>query len=94
MGVAQNALLGAGASVAVAASKFATNMKSMISEANDANKGKMMAQRAKQNAKQAVANKKEQQAEIKNTLKKVEAANKGQNKDIKTQVLAKELMRM
>ena len=35
MGVAQNALLGAGSAIGVAASKFATNMKSAIGEAKD-----------------------------------------------------------
>lgn len=54
MGVAQNALLGAGAAVSVAASKLTTGMKelksSQISEANDADKNEMMAQRAQMNA--------------------------------------------
>ena len=35
MGVAQNALLGAGSAIGVAASKFVTNMKSAIAEAKD-----------------------------------------------------------
>ena len=49
MGVAQNALLGAGAAVGVAANKLATGM-SQISEANDADKNEMMAEKAKLNA--------------------------------------------
>lgn len=70
----------------VAANKVA----GAISEANDANKAKQMSTKAKQNSKQAIANKKEQMA---NTLKKVEAVSQGQNQDLKTKTLTKELMR-
>ena len=49
MGVAQNSLLGAGAAVGVAANKLAVGL-GQISEANDADKNEMMAQRAKMNA--------------------------------------------
>lgn len=49
MGVAQNALLGAGAAVGVAANKLAVGI-GQISEANDAEKNEMMAQKAKMNA--------------------------------------------
>lgn len=51
MGVAQNALLGAGAAIGVAANKLATGL-GQISEANDAEKNEMMAQKAKMNAEQ------------------------------------------
>lgn len=48
MGIAQNALLGAGAAVGVAANKFATGMQG-ISAANDGQKAKMMRKKARQN---------------------------------------------
>ncbi len=49
MGVAQNSLLGAGAAIGVAANKLAVGI-GQISEANDADKNEMMAQKAKMNA--------------------------------------------
>lgn len=49
MGVAQNVLLGAGASVGVAANKLAVGI-GQISEANDADKNELMAEKAKLNA--------------------------------------------
>ena len=93
MGVAQNALLGAGSAIGVAASKFATNLKSAISEANDAKKSKMAAQRAKQNKEEAIKQKKVQKQKTRDTLKKLEGVSKGVNKDVKTNVLSNELLR-
>ena len=89
MGVGMNSALALVGTAGVAANKVA----GAISEANDANKAKQMAQKARKNSKQAVANKKEEKEQINNTLKKVDAAVAGQNKDIKTNILAKELMR-
>ena len=93
MGVGQSAALALVGTAGVGANKLATSISGLISEANDAKKSKMMAQKAKQNKEQAINNRKEQLAGTKNTLKKVEAANQGMNKDIKTNILAKELMR-
>lgn len=83
---AQSSMLALVGAAGVTASKMAQG----ISESNDGGKSKQMAQKARQNRDQMLEARKEQR----DTLKKVEAASKGQNKDIKTQVLAKELMRM
>ena len=50
MGVAQNALLGAGAAIGVSANKLATGLQGMTSESVDAEKNEMMAEKAKMNA--------------------------------------------
>lgn len=90
MGVAQNALLGAAGSVGVAASKFTTGLKSMISEANDAKKAKAAKDRAKENKEAAIKNKKEQRAQQAQILKKkeeeVKSVLQGSNTDTKTRV--------
>lgn len=94
MGVGQNAALALVGAAGVGANKLATSISGLISESNDAKKSKMMAQKAKQNKEQAIKNRKEQMAGTKITLKKVEAVGQDMNKDIKTNIVAKELMRM
>lgn len=94
MGVGQNAALALVGTAGVGANKLATSIGGLISEANDAKKSKMMAQKAKQNKEQAIKNRKEQMEGTRSTLKKVEAASQDMNKDIKTNIMAKELMRM
>lgn len=90
MGVAQNALLGAGAAIGVSANKLATGLKSMISEANDAKKAKAAKERAKQNKEMAIKNRKEQKANQAQILKKkeeeVSSVLQGNNTDPKTRV--------
>jgi molybdopterin-biosynthesis enzyme MoeA-like protein len=90
MGVAQNALLGAGAAIGVSASKLATGLKSMISEANDAEKAKAAKDRAKKNKEAAIKNRKEQKAQQDQVLKKkekeVKSVLQGSNTDTKTRV--------
>jgi hypothetical protein len=89
MGVAQNALLGAAGSIGVAASKFTTSLKSMISEANDAKKAKAAKDRAKENKEAAIKNRKEQKANTAQVLKKKEEVSsvlQGNNTDTKTRV--------
>ena len=93
MGVGMNSALALVGTAGVAANKIAGAVDGLISEANDANKSKQMAQKARNNSKQAVANKKEQKEQTKNTLKKMEGVQKGVNKDPKTVVQTKELMR-
>ena len=90
MGVAQNALLGAGAAIGVSANKLATGLKSMISEANDAEKAKAAKDRAKKNKDAAIKNRKEQKAQQAQVLKKKEnetnSVLQGSNTDTKTRV--------
>ncbi len=94
MGVGVNSALALVGTAGVGANKVAGSIDGLISEANDANKAKQMSTKARKNSKQAVANKKEQKEQIdKTVLKKQEAAINGQNKDLKTVVQAKEMMR-
>ena len=71
MGVAQNALLGAGAAVGVAANKLATGLSSMISEANDAKKAKAAKQRALDNMKEAQQDKQTLKKEAEEVVQKL-----------------------
>ena len=83
---AQSSMLALVGAAGVAAGKMAQG----ISEANNGGKNLQMAKKARKNRDDSIQAKVAQR----DTLKKVEAASKGQNKDLKTNLLAKELMRM
>ena len=82
MGAIQNSINAALGVAGVASRMIDRN----ISEANDANKNQQMRQKATRN--------KDALVKMKSERKKLQAAAKDQNKDIKTQIAAKELMRM